>query len=60
MALSDAYDKGLRKLVKSTSKEMGFDFVQEGVYCMQVGPCFESVTECKMMQTMGADVTGWS
>ena len=54
----DAYDGELRKLAKSTCKQLGLDCVHEGIYCMQVGPCYESVSECRMMQILGADVAG--
>ena len=56
--MSEAYDPKLRKLAKKVGNDLGFTFVREGVYVIQVGPCFETVTECKMMRTMGADVTG--
>lgn len=59
-AMSEAYDPKLRKLAKKVGDDLGFDFVREGVYVMQVGPCFETVTECKMLRNMGADVTGMS
>jgi len=59
-AISGAYDKDLRQLAHKISSDLGFDFVREGVYIMQSGPCFETVAECRMMKVMGADVTGMS
>ena len=59
-AMSEAYDKALRLLAKKTADEMGFDFIQEGVYAMQAGPCFETVTECRLLRGQGADVVGMS
>ena len=59
-AMSEAYDRELRMLAKKTAEEMGLDFFQEGVYAMQAGPCFETVTECRLLQLLGADVTGMS
>ena len=59
-AMSEAYDKELRLLAKKTADKMGFDFIQEGVYAMQAGPCFETVTECRLLQLLGADVIGMS
>lgn len=32
--------------------------MKEGVYAMNVGPSFESVAECRMLMTWGADVIG--
>lgn len=60
VAMSSAYDRELRRLCKKVSKDIGFDFVREGVYMYQLGPCFETVAECHMMKLMGADVTGMS
>lgn len=59
-ALSEAYDRELRKLGMTIATQLGFDFVKEGVYCVQTGPCYETVTECKLMKTLGADMTGMS
>ena len=59
-ALSEAYDKELRKLALTVSNQLGFDFVKEGVYCLQSGPCYETVTESRMMKMLGADMTGIS
>ena len=59
-AMSDAYDRELRLLAKKTVEEMRFDFFQEGVYAMQAGPCYETVTECRLLQQLGADVIGMS
>ena len=56
--MSNAYDVNLRALAKKLSIELGFTFVREGVYCVQMGPCFETVTECRMIRGFGADVTG--
>ena len=56
--MSSAYDKDLRKLAKNVAKELGFDFIREGVYSIQMGPAFETVAECRLLRTLGADVTG--
>ncbi|KAL8603999.1 hypothetical protein ACOMHN_039043 [Nucella lapillus] len=59
--MSDAYDRTLRQLTKSLAKEMGFEsFMQEGVYCMIVGPNYETVTESRFLRQIGADATGMS
>ena len=57
-AMSDAYDRELRDLTKKVASELKMDFVKEGVYIVQGGPCFETVAECRMMMLLGADVTG--
>jgi len=59
-ALSDAYDKKLRVLAWKVAHELEMSFVHEGIYMCQVGPCFETVAECRMMLGMGADAAGKS
>lgn len=57
--MSDAYDRDLRALAKQTAEEQGCDsFLQEGVYCMLAGPTYETIAECKVLQTLGADAVG--
>ncbi|XP_060892859.1 purine nucleoside phosphorylase 6 isoform X1 [Labrus mixtus] len=59
--MSDAYDCDLRALAKQTAKEQSCDsFLQEGVYCMLAGPTYETIAECKVLQTLGADAVGMS
>ncbi|XP_028305511.1 purine nucleoside phosphorylase 6 [Gouania willdenowi] len=59
--MSDAYDCELRALAKQTAVEQDCDsFLQEGVYCMLAGPTFETIAECKVLQTLGADAVGMS
>lgn len=59
--MSDAYDRELRDLAKETAKEQGCDgFLQEGVYCMLAGPTYETIAECRVLQTLGADAVGMS
>ena len=56
--MSDAYDRDLRRLALAIAADLGFDFVREGVYACQGGPSFETVTECRLLRLLGADVTG--
>lgn len=57
--MSDAYDRDLRVLAKQTAEEQGCDsFLQEGVYCMLAGPTYETIAECRVLQTLGADAVG--
>lgn len=58
-AMSSAYDLELRQMAKKVAANLGFEsFVHEGVYSMQVGPMFETVTECRFLRMIGADCTG--
>ena len=56
-AMSEAYDQKLRRLGLDVADQMGMQ-IREGVYVMQSGPCYESVTECRLLSLLGADVTG--
>ncbi|KAM7413942.1 hypothetical protein PAMA_018979 [Pampus argenteus] len=59
--MSDAYERDLRALAKQTAEEQGCDdFLQEGVYCMLAGPTYETIAECRVLQTLGADAVGMS
>lgn len=59
--MSDAYDRDLRALAKQTAEELDCDsFLQEGVYCMLAGPTYETIAECRVLQTLGADAVGMS
>ncbi|CAL1547839.1 unnamed protein product [Lymnaea stagnalis] len=59
--MSRAYDLNIRQLALRLAKGMGFgDFIREGVYSMMVGPNFETVTECRLLQIVGVDATGMS
>lgn len=57
--MSDAYDRVLRKLAQDVAEELGFsEFLQEGVYCVLAGPSFETIAECRMLSSLGADAVG--
>ncbi|KAJ8339696.1 hypothetical protein SKAU_G00343290 [Synaphobranchus kaupii] len=59
--MSDAYDKGVFQLAQETAEEQGCSsFLQQGVYCNLGGPSFETIAECKMLQSLGADAVGMS
>ncbi|KAI1889972.1 hypothetical protein AGOR_G00168410 [Albula goreensis] len=59
--MSDAYDRDIFRLAKDAAVEENCSsFLQEGVYCMLAGPTFETIAECKMLQTLGADAVGMS
>ncbi|CAH3154380.1 unnamed protein product [Pocillopora meandrina] len=60
-ALSDAYDRSLVKTAIDTAAHLGYStFMQEGVYCAQVGPAFETPAECRFLSMVGADAVGMS
>lgn len=56
--MSNAYDRDLRKLTKLVSQELGYDFVKEGVLSVVAGPSYETVSECRLLRYLGADVVG--
>ncbi|XP_060761370.1 purine nucleoside phosphorylase-like [Neoarius graeffei] len=59
--MSDAYDKQMRQLAQEVGAELGFsDFMKEGVYCVLGGPSFETIAECRMLNSLGADAVGMS
>ncbi|XP_062261079.1 purine nucleoside phosphorylase-like [Platichthys flesus] len=59
--MSDAYDRELRQLAHEVGGELGFnDFLKEGVYCVLGGPSFETIAECRMLHSLGADAVGMS
>ena len=59
--MNKAYDKEMRTMAAQIASEQGIShFVREGVYICQAGPCFETVAECRMFKTLGADACGMS
>nr|XP_033780207.1 purine nucleoside phosphorylase isoform X2 [Geotrypetes seraphini] len=59
-ALSDAYDKDLRKLVLAIGQELGHgNIMREGVYVSLGGPSYETIAECIFLSKMGADAVGF-
>ncbi|XP_015273523.1 PREDICTED: purine nucleoside phosphorylase [Gekko japonicus] len=60
-AMSDAYDRDLRKLAHTVAAEMGCSgFLREGVYCTLGGPNYETIAECRFLKQLGADAVGMS
>ncbi|KAJ3596856.1 hypothetical protein NHX12_003256 [Muraenolepis orangiensis] len=60
LCMSDAYDRNLVNLAVQMAKEEGCGPLQQGVYCMVGGPCFETVAESKALHQLGADAVGMS
>lgn len=59
--MSDAYDRDLRKLAMSASRDLGYAAeLHEGVYCGVGGPSFETIAECRFLNRLGADAVGMS
>lgn len=57
--MSDAYDRDLREYIRNMAGRCN-PRMHEGVYCMLAGPSFETVAECRLLQTLGADAVGMS
>ena len=57
--MTDAYDPALKRKLASAAKAAGIA-MPEGVYMWFSGPCFETPTEIRMAQRMGADLVGMS
>ena len=57
--VSNAYDKELRAALLSKTKERGIA-MEQGVYMMFGGPCYETPAEVRMARILGADAVGMS
>lgn len=57
--MSEVYSLKLRELVKKTAKDLSIK-LKEGIYLATTGPSYETPTEIKMFQHMGADLVGMS
>lgn len=57
--MSDAYNRKLVRLAHEVGAELGYsDFLREGVYVVLGGPSFETIAECRMLNSLGADAVG--
>jgi purine-nucleoside phosphorylase len=60
-AMSNAYDGPLRALLRRVAvDELKLTGIREGVYVCNMGPCYETVAECRLMRILGADSAGMS
>ena len=59
VAMTDAYDGGLREAIKRAAAAVGVA-VDEGVYMWFSGPSFETPAEIRMARMLGADLVGMS
>jgi purine-nucleoside phosphorylase len=57
--MSEPYEGGLRRLARSVARERGIP-LEEGVYAGLLGPSFETPTEIRMLERLGADAVGMS
>lgn len=57
--MSDPYDPALRRLLHEVARGLGQSLV-EGVYAGLLGPTYETPSEVRMLERMGADATGMS
>ena len=57
--MTDAYDPGLRKLLRTAAKKLDIP-LREGVYAGLLGPSYETPAEVKMLRVLGADAVGMS
>jgi purine-nucleoside phosphorylase len=57
--MSDPYDAGLRAVLRRVAAEQGIR-LQEGVYAASLGPTYETPSETRMLERLGADATGMS
>jgi purine-nucleoside phosphorylase len=57
--MSDPYDPALRALMREAAAAMGIP-LQDGVYCGLLGPTYETPSEVRMLERLGADAVGMS
>ena len=57
--MHEPYDAELRKLARSVAREAGIR-LEEGVYAGLLGPSYETPTEVRMLEKLGADAVGMS
>ena len=57
--MSDPYDPELRKLAREVARARGLR-LEEGVYVQMLGPSYETPSEVRMAERLGADAVGMS
>jgi purine-nucleoside phosphorylase len=57
--MSDPYDTGLREIAREVAKARGITLA-EGVYAALLGPTYETPSEVRMLERLGADAVGMS
>jgi purine-nucleoside phosphorylase len=57
--LSEAYDGALRGIARNAARKLGIT-LEEGVYAGLLGPSYETPSEVRMLERLGADAVGMS
>jgi purine-nucleoside phosphorylase len=57
--MTDAYDLAFRELARATARRLGIT-LEEGVYAGLLGPTYETPSEVRMLERLGADAVGMS
>ena len=57
--MHESYDRKLRALARTVARELGIP-LEEGVYAALLGPSYETPTEVRMLERLGADAVGMS
>ena len=57
--MSDPYDRELRALLAEVGRDAGIA-LEKGVYCGLLGPTYETPSEVRMLERLGADAVGMS
>jgi purine-nucleoside phosphorylase len=57
--MHEPYDEDLRKVARTVAREAGIR-LEEGVYAGLLGPSYETPTEVRMLEKLGADAVGMS
>jgi purine-nucleoside phosphorylase len=57
--LSQAYDSALRGIAREAARRLGLT-LEEGVYAGLLGPSYETPSEVRMLERLGADAVGMS
>lgn len=57
--MHEPYDGELRTLARTVAREAGIQ-MEEGVYCALLGPSYETPSEVRMLERLGADAVGMS
>ena len=57
--MTEAYDGGYRGLARAAARKLGIT-LEEGVYAGLLGPSYETPSEVRMLERLGADAVGMS
>jgi purine-nucleoside phosphorylase len=57
--MHESYDHKLRALARTVARDLGIP-LEEGVYAALLGPSYETPTEVRMLERLGADAVGMS